>query len=772
MPLATTARPASASARASASFVRRLDRALRGRTWTKGAVNYDEDLHFSSYYLRASDARQTGRLYPGYGSVVASFEGWKETYWLLEEECRATSDAIIARALRERDWLPGVLRQIRLGSDSLARIFPARTSAESLRRLSRARLLALYERHDAVHRAFYVPARLPEALDRGVSRFTTFLGDVLRAKGLSDEDARETFQTLTEPLVPSVLTEEIGEFDAIVEAARESGPGFPAPALGPGRARMQLPPSILSRLERHVAKWRHVPYHGYGRRQLATLDDAVARLLVEVAGPRRHATTATSSRRAEVLERLRLDPAHAALFEVYPEIGAVKLYRRSAQLANFYFLDLLLAEIARRLEVTEWTVRCLLPDEVVASLEQGAVAVPDVGARLEGCVFAVLEGEERVLVGEEAAQARRLLRREGASPPAGGAMQGVVACPGRARARCRVVIRAADGEGLAPGTIVVSESTDPDLLPLLRVAGAVLTEQGGVTSHAAIVCRELGVPTIIGIDGLLERVRDGDLLDVDARAGTVRVIESARQDGAATGFEVGAKARNLAVARALGFRVPDFSLLSWDEARAAASEPGAAATAALVARIESELGADARLAVRSSALAEDGETASGAGDFTTLLDLTTRDLPDALARFVAANGSSRTGAGYRGSVIVQRLVVPQRSGVAITHDPRVAGSGALVIEMLAGGNEGITSGRVRPDRFVVDRVTGDILEESRTLAGGTGPIDVTGLARDLLRLEAGFGHPLDVEWALEGGQLVILQARPIVQGSKGAARDF
>src|SRR5205807_610997 len=179
----------------------------------------------------------------------------------------------------------------------------------------------------------------------------------------------------------------------------------------------------------------------------------------------------------------------------YPEIGAVKLYRRYAQLRNFYFLDMLLAEIARRLEVSEWTVRCMLPEEVIAALEAGRVADEALGERLGGCVYAAVAGEEHVFAGERARELRELFRGDGRRRGEGNVLEGVVASRGKAAGPCKIVIRADDcRSGFAKGTILVSESTDPDLVRFLRAAGGVLTEQGGVTSHAAIICRELGIP--------------------------------------------------------------------------------------------------------------------------------------------------------------------------------------------------------------------------------------------------------------------------------------
>src|SRR5262249_33314966 len=161
------------------------------------------------------------------------------------------------------------------------------------------------------------------------------------------------------------------------------------------------------------------------------------------------------------------------------------LYRRYAQLRNFYYLDLLLAEVAGRLGVSEWTVRCMLPEEVAAALRCRRPVAASVRARTQGCLYALLGDEEYVLAGDEVRELRRLMHERPSAPQAGPVLRGCVASRGKAVGPCKVVIRADAVRGDFPaGAIVVSESTDPDLVGLLKRAGAVLTEQGGVTAHA------------------------------------------------------------------------------------------------------------------------------------------------------------------------------------------------------------------------------------------------------------------------------------------------
>lgn len=116
-------------------------------------------------------------------------------------------------------------------------------------------------------------------------------------------------------------------------------------------------------------------------------------------------------------------------------------------------------------------------------------------------------------------------RDEGAPPvPAEGAdLTGTPCCPGIVRRRVRLVT----DPGSAPpldGDIMVAERTDPGWAPLFPMAGGLLVERGSLLSHSAIVARELGIPAIVGIAGLMERLQDGELVEMDGARGTIRRI--------------------------------------------------------------------------------------------------------------------------------------------------------------------------------------------------------------------------------------------------------
>jgi phosphohistidine swiveling domain-containing protein len=761
-------------------LVKRLSKLIQARDWVQGAVNYDEDLHFSTFYLRSWHARHAVPLYPGYTFIFAFYAGFNEYYYLLRNECRSNAVAIVNKALQRPGWLPRILRGITRRSDALARVFPPQTSPAWLAGLADATILALYHKHAAHQRALYKMARLPEALDRGDGYFSTYLHEHLRRVGLSTSACDETFAVLSQPEVHSVLAQELLDFEDIVRLARADGHALAQ--CSPGRARMVLAPDVVRRLRTHHAKWQYLPYHGYGRRQPATLEHYVERLVERLHHPEDHGhahgilqrVSQAKAQRQQTLNHLHMDSAHQALFEVYPEIGAAKLYRRLAQLRNFYYLDMLLAEIAQRLHVSEWTLRCMLPEEIIAALQSGDAVSPAIRERGQHCLFAMLADEEFVLTGSEAAELRQLFQARDRSRLNGHVLHGTVACRGAASGPCRVIIRADDfRQQFARGSILVSESTDPDLIGFFPSAGGILTEQGGVTSHAAIICRELGIPTIVGIQGLLDRVRDGDVVSVDAHRGLVTLVQSKPAPPPGMVFDtadlevpgrIGAKAANLGRVRALGFAVPEYVVLRHEGVKRLLRRPSPGARRRLVHWVldQLDLPAGGRLALRSSALDEDGDQGSQAGAYRSLLNVGADKLIDGLDEFVRCNAVKAGRRTYRGAIILQRMIDADCAGVCLTADHQTGRGTAMIVELVAGGNQTVTQGTGRPDRVVVDRLTGDILENRRSRARAARGADLADLAQQFLTLEAQFGKPLDIEWALKDGKLYILQTRPIV----------
>jgi pyruvate, water dikinase len=271
----------------------------------------------------------------------------------------------------------------------------------------------------------------------------------------------------------------------------------------------------------------------------------------------------------------------------------------------------------------------------------------------------------------------------------------------------------------------------------------------------------------------------------------------------------GGKGASLARMRALGLPVPEgfvipadmlASVVDADALRAALPDHaraqaivGAAEVPVEIAEAYTALGDDPPVAVRSSACAEDSETASYAGQQETYLYVRGADTVLARVRDCWASFFSERAIFYRekkGSlddlgmaVVVQRMVRSDVAGVLFTCDPVRGRRDRMVVEAVLGLGEAAVSGQVTPDHYILKRdgtvrkaqvaqqpfavvpvEEGGVEERELGEEGGEqklGEDHLRRLARIGDDLEQRLGGPQDIEWALEGGEIYVLQARPV-----------
>lgn len=106
------------------------------------------------------------------------------------------------------------------------------------------------------------------------------------------------------------------------------------------------------------------------------------------------------------------------------------------------------------------------------------------------------------------------------------ALTGTAGSHGMVTGTARIVRGPTDFTRVLPGDILVCPYTDPAWTPLLRIAKGVVTETGGVLSHAAIVAREMRIPAVLGITGVTDLIRDNTTVTIDGSAGTVIAIQT------------------------------------------------------------------------------------------------------------------------------------------------------------------------------------------------------------------------------------------------------
>ncbi len=112
---------------------------------------------------------------------------------------------------------------------------------------------------------------------------------------------------------------------------------------------------------------------------------------------------------------------------------------------------------------------------------------------------------------------------ESAAPNESTCRQGLGCCPGRVRAKVRI-IHDPRREAMRPGEILVARHTDPGWIALFSNAAGIVVERGSLLSHSAIVAREMNIPAVVAVPGLMEWLTTGDIVQMDGRLGTVTRI--------------------------------------------------------------------------------------------------------------------------------------------------------------------------------------------------------------------------------------------------------
>ncbi len=185
-------------------------------------------------------------------------------------------------------------------------------------------------------------------------------------------------------------------------------------------------------------------------------------------------------------------------------------------------------EIAKRLKLTRKELAFLTPHEIVKgllkddhSLESKAKIRPESG-------FMMWWNNHQLVFEDNIAKIEDFKKRFGLIADTRqnvSTLEGRIGCRGRTTGKVKVVTTTKELNKIHHGDIMVSVTTNPDYLPGMEKAAAFVTDEGGITCHAAIVAREMKKPCITGTKIATRVFKDGDLVEVDANKGVVRKIK-------------------------------------------------------------------------------------------------------------------------------------------------------------------------------------------------------------------------------------------------------
>lgn len=191
-----------------------------------------------------------------------------------------------------------------------------------------------------------------------------------------------------------------------------------------------------------------------------------------------------------------------------------------------WFAERLFLEISRRLNTPLHLTRYLLPNEVFDSLiNNKKINLKKLQSRYDNCVLTIKNnGAVAIIEGRKAEIIINNFMKDRNRSTAEDDLRGRIANQGIAKGLVRVIMDARECNTFKHGEILVTAMTSPDYILAARRAAAIITDEGGITCHAAIISRELNIPCIIGTKTATKTLKTGDLVEIDANKGTIRIV--------------------------------------------------------------------------------------------------------------------------------------------------------------------------------------------------------------------------------------------------------
>jgi len=192
---------------------------------------------------------------------------------------------------------------------------------------------------------------------------------------------------------------------------------------------------------------------------------------------------------------------------------------------SVFYAGSLYKEIAKRMNISIVNLSFLQESEIIDFLSKNkAISKKIIQQRKKGFVLYLDKNNELVcLAGGDINTALKdfnLLPQEENSQK----ITGRTASKGKATGKVVIVKGVKDLKNVNKGDILVAVTTHPDYVAAMRISAAIITNEGGITSHAAIVSREYGIPCIVGTKNATRVLKDGDLVEVDADNGTIKLV--------------------------------------------------------------------------------------------------------------------------------------------------------------------------------------------------------------------------------------------------------
>ncbi|RJQ30699.1 hypothetical protein C4572_03755 [Candidatus Parcubacteria bacterium] len=231
----------------------------------------------------------------------------------------------------------------------------------------------------------------------------------------------------------------------------------------------------------------------------------------------------------EYLQDLQVTGLDEFILRIASKVVWAKPRRKDYQSKSYYHTEKLCREIAKRLFVSLEQVRSAPVDILEKALngEKVDLSISNTIKNFHICLPND-DGSVTTLIGVEAEEfSKNKIKRSEEMQDFSKTkeLKGSTACVGKATGKVKIINLPEDMIKMEQGDILVSSATTPSIVPAMKKASAIVTDEGGLTCHAAIVSRELSIPCVVGLKVVTKFVKDGDKVEVDAGKAIIRKLD-------------------------------------------------------------------------------------------------------------------------------------------------------------------------------------------------------------------------------------------------------
>jgi len=446
-------------------------------------------------------------------------DDYVEWYWDADEMDRIGRD-VTEKAQKSRSFLPRLLRQWH----GLVRKFEQQihqVEKTDVCTLSDTQLLSLYAQfYDAYVEEFGLALSLQDPFSMHADRLVEpALREFLQSKGL-EAKFNEIYAVLFAPIKASFLAR---EHEDLLKIAILIHKRHATEELRNDPAAIKRHPTIANRLHQH-AKSYFWASNNYAKTPVLTANDFLQRALDEKEPEKqlRHVAEQMHKNRhykAAFIRKLKMPATLKTLIAICEAFSYMQDERKKYVLISNHYQQRFLKEVSRRTGMPLTDLQYVAFPELPSVLD-GSFDATKARKRRQFCLCYQTPDSWKIVEGKDAEKMfRKHFQETGETQDV---LSGTCANPGLASGPVKIIKKTHDLVNMRAGDILVASMTRPEMLIAMKKAAAIVTDEGGITSHAAVVSRELDIPCLIGTKNATKWLKDGDVVEVNAGKGTIK----------------------------------------------------------------------------------------------------------------------------------------------------------------------------------------------------------------------------------------------------------